>query len=43
MAQIEVTNKFTGSKSLVSVPHSQAWKALNHFRGSWNVSSARFI
>lgn len=43
MTRIEVTNKFTGSKTVYEVPAGQAWTALNHYRGSWNVSSARFI
>lgn len=43
MTRIEVTNKFTGSKTTYEVPASQAWAALNHYRASWNVSSVRFV
>ncbi len=43
MTRIEVTNKFTGSVEFYVVPNASAWKALNHFRRAWNVSSARFV
>lgn len=40
---IEVTNKFTGSKSYHEVHPSKAFAALNHHNSLWNTKSARIV
>lgn len=43
MIKIEVTNKFTGLTKTYAVASCEAWKALNHYRGLFSTSSARFV
>lgn len=42
-SRIEITNRFTGRVSTVTVPADDAYAALNNYRRRENISRARIL